>query len=61
MNIKQNELSSHNSDNTTPLQYLRVMQSFRNHFPNINPKSILTKEVENIIKSLKPKNPSRYY
>ena len=59
MNTKQNELSSHNSDNTTPLQYL--MQSFKNHFPNINPKSISTKEVENIIKSLKPKNFSGYY
>jgi len=54
MNTKQNELSSHNSDNT-------IMQSFKNHFPNINPKSISTKEVENIIKYLKPKNSSGYY
>ena len=44
INPKQNELSSHNLDNTTPLHYL--IQSFKNPFPNINLKSILTKEVE---------------
>ena len=59
INTKQNELSSHNSHNTTPLHYL--MQSFKNPFPNINLKSILTKEIENIIKSLKPKNSSGCY
>jgi hypothetical protein len=53
---KQNELSSHNLHNTTPLHYL--MQSFKNPFRNINLKS--TKEVENIITSLKPKNSSGY-
>jgi hypothetical protein len=56
INNKQNELSSHNSYNTTPLHYL--MQSFKNPFPNINLKS--TKKVENTIKSLKPKNSSGY-
>jgi hypothetical protein len=36
------------------------MQSFKNPFPNINLKSISTKEIENIIKSLKPKNSTGY-
>jgi len=36
------------------------MQSFKNPFSNINLKSISTKEIENIIKSLKPKNASGY-
>jgi len=36
------------------------MQSFKNTFPNINLKSISTKEVENVIKSLKPKNSPGY-
>jgi len=57
-NTKQNELSFHNLDNTTPLHYL--MHSFKNPFPNINLKCILTKEVEKVIKSLKPKNSSGY-
>jgi hypothetical protein len=34
------------------------MQSFKNPFQNIDLKSISTKEIENIIKSLKPKNSS---
>jgi hypothetical protein len=59
INTKQNELSSHNSYNTNPLHYL--MQPSKNHFPNINLKSISTKAVENIIKPLKPKNSSGYY
>ena len=58
INTKQNELGSHNVENTTPLHYLT--QSFKNPFPNINLKSISTKEIENIIKSLKPKNSSGY-
>jgi UDP-N-acetylmuramyl tripeptide synthase len=58
INTKQNEHSSHNSDNTNPLHYL--MQSFKNPFPNIHLKSISTKEVQTIIKSLKPKNSSGY-
>ena len=57
--INTKQLSSHNiGGNTTPLHYL--MQSFKNHFQNINLKSISTKEIENIIKSLKPKNSSGY-
>jgi hypothetical protein len=56
INTKQNELSSHDLHNTIPLHYL--MQSFKNPLPNINLKS--TKEVENMIKSLKPKNSSGY-
>jgi hypothetical protein len=58
INTKQNKLISHNLDNTTPLCYL--MQSFKSLFPNINLKSIPTKETENIIKFRKPKNSSGY-
>jgi hypothetical protein len=58
INTKQNEHSSHNLDNTTPLHYLT--QSFKNPFPNINLKPISTKEIENLIKFLKPKNSSGY-
>jgi hypothetical protein len=36
------------------------MQSFKNPFPNINFKSPSAREIENIIKSLKPKNSSGY-
>jgi len=36
------------------------MQSFKNPFPNINLKSISTKEIENMIKSFKPKNSFGY-
>jgi len=43
INTKQNELSCHNLDNTTPLHYL--MQSFKNPFQNIILKSIPTKEI----------------
>ena len=58
INTKQNKLNSYNLNKTTPLHYL--MQSFKNPFPNINLKSISTKEIENIIKSLKPKNSFGY-
>ena len=58
INTKQSQHSSHNLDNTTPLHYL--LQSFKNPSPNITLKSLLTKEAENIIKSLTPKNSSRY-
>jgi hypothetical protein len=37
INAKQNELTSHNLDNTTTFHYL--VQSFKNPFPNINLKS----------------------
>jgi hypothetical protein len=36
------------------------MQSFKNPFPNINLKTVSTKEIENIIKSLKIKNSFGY-
>ena len=55
---KQNKLRSYTVDNTTPLHYLT--QSFKNPFPNINLKSVSTKEIKNIIKSLKLKNSSVY-
>jgi len=58
INSKQNEPSSHNPQNITPLHYL--MQSSKNPFPNINLKSTSTREIENIIKSLKPRNSSGY-
>lgn len=58
INTKHNEHSSHNIDNTTPHYYL--LQSFKTPFPNINLKFSSSKEVENIIKSLKPKNSSGY-
>jgi len=58
INSKQNKPSSHNPQNITSLHYL--MQSFKNPFPNINLKSTSTGEIENIIKSLKPKNSSGY-
>ena len=58
INSKQNEPSSHKTENITPLHYL--MQSFKNPFPNINLKSTSTRETENIIKSLKPKYSSGY-
>jgi len=55
---KQNKLSLYNVDNITPLHYLTP--SFKNPFPNINLKSVSTKEIKNIIKSLKPKNSLGY-
>jgi hypothetical protein len=58
INSKQNELSPYNADNTTPLHYLT--HSFTNPFPNINLKSVSTKEIKNIIKSLNLKNSSGY-
>ena len=50
--------SNYNPNNTTPLHYL--LQAFKTPFPNFHFKHISTKEVENIIKSLKPKNSSGY-
>ena len=48
----------YNVNNTTSLHYLT--QSFKNPFPNINLKSVSTKEIKNIIKSLRPKNSSGF-
>jgi hypothetical protein len=45
---------------TEPFTLHYLMQSFKNSFPNSNIKSLSTKEVENVIKSLKPKNSSGY-
>jgi hypothetical protein len=56
--ITQNKLSPYNVDNTTPIHYLT--QSFKNLFPNIHLKSVSSKEIKNIIKSLKPKNSLAY-
>jgi len=58
INSKQNEPISHNLEKITPLYCLT--QSFKNPFPYINLKFISTREIENIIKSLKPKNSSGY-
>jgi hypothetical protein len=58
INTEHNDLNFHKLDNTTPLHYL--LQSFKTPFPNINLKFISSNEVENIIKSLKPKNSSGY-
>jgi hypothetical protein len=58
INIKSNDFKSHKLDNTIPLHYL--LQSFKTPFPNINLKFLSSKEVENIIKSLKTKNSAGY-
>ena len=58
INTKQNKLILYNVDKTTPLHFLT--QSFKNPLPNINLKSVSTKEIKNIIKSLKPKNSLGY-
>jgi hypothetical protein len=56
--MKQNTPSYINLDNTTTLHYLT--QSFKHLFPNVKLKSVSTKEIEKIIKLLKPKNSSGY-
>jgi hypothetical protein len=58
INIDQNYSISHKLDNNTPGHYL--LQSFKTPFPNINLKSVSSKEVESVIKSLKTKNSSGY-
>jgi hypothetical protein len=55
---KRNGLGFYNPENTTPLHYL--LQSFKTPFPNIKLNFMSSKEIENIIKSLKPKNSSGY-
>ena len=50
INTKQNEFSPSNVDNITPLHYLN--QSFNNPLPKFNLKTVSTKEIKNIIKSL---------
>jgi hypothetical protein len=55
---KQYNSNTRNSPNTTPIHYL--LQTFSDPYPNIKLKSLSTKEVENIIKSLKLKNSYGY-
>ena len=56
--MKQNAPSSQNLDNATCLPYLT--QTFKHPFPSLNLRSVSTKEIEEIIKFLKPKNSSGY-
>jgi hypothetical protein len=56
--IDQNDITFHKQDDNTPLHYL--LQSFTTLFPNMNLKFVSSKEVENIIKSLKTKNSPGY-
>jgi hypothetical protein len=58
INIEHNDSNFQKLDNTTPLHYL--LQSFKTPFPDIKLKFLSSKEVENIIKSLKTKNSSGY-
>lgn len=55
---KQNNTNTSHFPNTTPTPYL--LQAFMNPFPNIKLNFLSTKEVENIIKSLKLKNSYGY-
>ena len=54
----QNGSSINNMDNTMPIHYL--LQSFKSPFPDTELKLLLTREVQNIIKSLKLKNSHGY-
>jgi hypothetical protein len=56
--IDKNDFVLHKQDNNTPLHYLLL--SFTTPFPNMNLKFVSSKEVENIIKSLKTKYSSGY-
>jgi hypothetical protein len=56
--VDQNDTVFQKQDNNTPLHYL--LQSFTTPFPNMNLKFVSSKEVENIIKSLKTKSSSGY-
>jgi hypothetical protein len=53
-----NKLGFYNPENITPLHYL--LQSFKTPFPNFKLNFVTSKEIVNIIKSLKPKNSSGY-
>jgi hypothetical protein len=55
---KQSKNNIRNPLKVTPIYYLNKI--FSNPFPNMKIKSLSTKEVENIIKSLKLKNSSGY-
>jgi hypothetical protein len=58
INSTHTNLSNYKPHGSTPLHYL--FQSFKAPFPNINLKSSSTKDIENVIKSLKPKNSYGY-
>jgi hypothetical protein len=58
INITISKHKIHNPNNITPLHYL--FQAFKTPFPNFYFKHISTKDVENIIKPLKPKTSSGY-
>jgi hypothetical protein len=58
VNNKQNNTNINNLTGITPIQYL--LETFKIPFPNIKLKSLSTQEMENIIKSLKPKNSYGY-
>jgi exonuclease III len=58
INMKQNAPRSQILDNNTPIQFLT--QLFKHPFPNMKLKTVSTKEIEKIIKSLKPKNSTGY-
>jgi Notch-like protein len=53
-----NNNDNNNNINNNPIYYLS--HAFNISYPNINLKFITTKEMENIIKSLKPKNSHGY-
>jgi hypothetical protein len=59
-NVGVSDIRSKNSDNSNsnPAHYLP--HTFNNSFPNIQLKFSTTKKIENIIKSLKPKNTGGY-
>jgi hypothetical protein len=54
--VEKTYLNNNNNNNT--IYYLS--HAFNNLFPNVNLKFTTTKEIENIIKSLKPKNTHGY-
>jgi hypothetical protein len=58
INTKLNDFKPYKQHNTTLRHYL--LQSFKTPFPNINLQFLSSREVENIIKSLKTKNSAGY-
>jgi hypothetical protein len=58
LSLVEKTYSNNNNNNINPIYYLS--RAFSNSFPNINFKFSTTKEIENIIKSLKLKNSHGY-
>jgi hypothetical protein len=58
INTTQNDPNGHKLNTTTPMHYL--LQSFKIPFPNIILKLLSSKEVENMIKSVKTKKSAGY-